>query len=130
MDKFEKIVSLVKERANFVNELWDQSVFFFVAPTQYDEKTVQKRWKPETSAQLTELIDILKDIQDFTPENTEEIVKEWITAKEYNLGVIMNAFRLSVVGEPKGPHMFDIIALIGKDETIQRIKKAIEILGQ
>ena len=125
----EKIVSLVKERANFVNELWDQSSFFFVAPTEYDAKTIQKRWKPETPAQLTELIDILKDIQDFTPENTEEIVKEWITTKEYNLGGIMNAFRLSVVGEPKGPHMFDIITIIGKDETIQRIQRAINTIN-
>lgn len=120
-----KIVSLVKERVNFVNELWDQSAFFFVAPTEYDTKTVQKRWKTETPIQMTELIDVLKNIDDFTPENTEEIVKEWITLKEYNLGGIMNAFRLSVVGEPKGPHMFDIIAIIGRDETIGRIKRAV-----
>jgi len=125
LSKVEKIVSLVKERANFVNELWDQSAFFFVAPTEYDPKTVQKRWKTETPAQLTELIDVLENIDDFSPENMEEIVKEWITVKEYNLGGIMNAFRLSVVGEPKGPHMFDIIAVIGKDETIARIKSAI-----
>jgi glutamyl-tRNA synthetase len=123
--KVQKIVSLVKERANFVNELWDQSTFFFVAPTEYDTKTIQKRWKVETPAQMTELIDILREIKEFTPENTEEIVKEWITTKEYNLGGIMNAFRLSVVGEPKGPHMFDIIAVIGKDETIARIQRAI-----
>ncbi len=123
--KVEKIVSLVKERANFVNELWDQSAFFFVAPTEYDAKTVQKRWKDETPTQMTELIDVLKEINEFTPENTEEVVKEWITSKEYNLGGIMNAFRLSVVGEPKGPHIFDIIAVIGKDETIARIKSAI-----
>jgi glutamyl-tRNA synthetase len=127
--KVTKIVSLVKERANFVNELWGQSSFFFVAPTEYDAKTIQKRWKAETPAQLAELIDILRDINDFTPEKTEEIVKEWITSKEYNLGGIMNAFRLSIVGEPKGPHMFDIIAVIGKDETIERLKKAIEVIG-
>jgi glutamyl-tRNA synthetase len=125
LSKVEKIVSLVKERANFVNELWEQSAFFFVAPTEYDSKTIQKRWKAETPAQLAELIDVFKEINEFTPENTEEIVKEWITSKEYNLGGIMNAFRLSVVGEPKGPHMFDIIAVIGKDETIERIQNAI-----
>lgn len=123
--KVTKIVSLVKERANFVNELWAQSSFFFVAPTEYDAKTIQKRWKAETPAQLTELIHVLNAIVDFTAENTENIVKEWITAKEYNLGGIMNAFRLSVVGEPKGPHMFDIIEVIGKDETIQRLQRAI-----
>ena len=127
--KISKIVSLVKERANFVNELWNQSSFFFVAPTEYDAKTIQKRWKAETPAQLTELAEVLKGITDFTPENTEEIVKDWITAKEYNLGGVMNAFRLSVVGEPKGPHMFDIISIIGKDETLTRITKAVEMIG-
>ncbi|HEY6913514.1 MAG TPA: glutamate--tRNA ligase [Paludibacter sp.] len=123
--KVTKIVSLVKERANFVNELWSQSSFFFVAPTEYDAKTIQKRWKAETPVQLTELIQVLNAINEFTAENTENIVKEWITSKEYNLGGIMNAFRLSVVGEPKGPHMFDIIEVIGKDETIQRLQRAI-----
>jgi len=128
-DKVTKIVSLVKERANFVNELWDQSSFFFVAPTEYDAKTIQKRWKAETPTQLTELAEVLEGITDFTPKTTEEIVKEWISAKEYNMGGIMNAFRLSVVGEPKGPHMFDIISIIGKDETISRITKAINTIG-
>lgn len=124
-DKVQKITSLVRERAVFVNDLWLQSSFFFVAPTTYDEKTVQKRWKAETPDQLTELCDVLAVIDDFGAENTEEIVKAWITANEYNLGVIMNAFRLSLVGEPKGPHIFDITAIIGKDETIARIRKAI-----
>jgi len=124
-DKVQKITSLVRERAVFVNDLWLQSSFFFVAPTTYDEKTVQKRWKAETPDQLTELCDVLAVIDDFGAENTEEIVKAWITANEYNLGSIMNAFRLSLVGEPKGPHIFDITAIIGKDETIDRIRKAI-----
>jgi len=120
-----KIVSLVKERANFVLDLWSQSAYFFVAPTEYDAKTVQKRWKAETPTQLTELIDVLNGINNFSSEKTEEVVLEWIAAKEYNLGGVMNAFRLSVVGEGKGAHMFDIIAIIGKNETIQRIQKAI-----
>ena len=125
IDKVTKIVSLVKERSGFVYELWNQSKFFFVAPTEYDAKAIQKRWKEETPAQLTELIKVLTDIEDFSSENTEKIVIDWITSKEYNLGGVMNAFRLSVVGEAKGPHMFDITAIIGKDETIQRIERAI-----
>lgn len=120
-----KIVSLVKERVNFVTELWGQSSFFFVAPKEYDAKTVQKRWKTETPVQLTELIDVLFAIDDFSAENTENIVKDWIEKKEYNLGGVMNAFRLSIVGEPKGPHMFDIIAVLGKLETIERIQRAV-----
>lgn len=129
-EKVQRIVELVRERANFVNDLWGQSSFFFVAPESYDEKTVQKRWKPETPVQMTELIAVLEGIEDFSATNTEEIVKEWITSKEYNLGAIMNAFRLSVVGESKGPHMFDITAVIGKQETIERIKRAIEVIGR
>jgi glutamyl-tRNA synthetase len=128
-DKVQKIVSLVRERANFVNELWIQSAFFFVAPESYDEKTVQKRWKVETPALMEELIEVLQTIDEFTPEKTEETVKAWIAEKAYNMGAVMNAFRLSVVGESKGPHMFDIISIIGKDETILRLKKAIEVLG-
>ena len=129
IDKVTKIVSLVKERAGFINELWDQSKYFFIAPTEYDTKTIQKRWKAETPAQLTELTGILTDIDDFTSENTEKIVIDWITSKEYNMGGVMNAFRLSVVGEAKGPHMFDITALIGKNETIQRIQRAINTIN-
>ena len=126
LQKVIKIVSLVKERVNFVKDLWDQSGFFFVAPTEYDAKTIQKRWKSETPQQMKELISVLQEINDFSAVSTEEIVKEWITAKEYNLGGIMNAFRLSVVGEPKGPHMFDIIEVLGKEETILRLQNAIE----
>lgn len=125
-DKVMKIVSLVRERANFVKDLWEQSAFFFVAPEKYDEKTVQKRWKTETPDQMEELISVLESIEDFSTEKTEEIVKDWINTKQYNLGGVMNAFRLSVVGEPKGPHMFDIISLIGKDETINRLRNAIK----
>lgn len=122
----ETVIGLVKERVNFVKELWGQSAFFFKAPESYDEKTIKKRWNDETPVQLTELIDVLKGINDFSSHNQEEIVKNWIESKGYNLGGIMNAFRLAVVGEPKGPHMFDITATIGKEETINRLQKAIK----
>lgn len=125
-DKVTKIVSLVKERANFVGDLWEQSYFFFQAPTEYDEKTVQKRWTETTPQLMKELIEVLIEITDFSSHNTEEIVKKWITDNEYNLGTIMNALRLSLVGAAKGPHLFDITEIIGKEETIQRIQKAVE----
>jgi glutamyl-tRNA synthetase len=124
----EAVVGLVKERVSFVRELWDQAAFFFVAPTSYDEKTVKKRWKADSPAQMAELCDVLAGIDDFSAQNTEEVVKAWIAAKEYHLGNVMNAFRLAVVGESKGPHMFDITALLGKEETIARVKRAIETL--
>lgn len=121
----EKVIGLVKERVNFVKELWDQTFFFFQAPTSYDEKTVKKRWKEETPQQMGELIDVIKGIEDFSSANQEVVIKQWIGDKEYHLGNIMNAFRLSIVGESKGPHMFDITEIIGKDETIKRLENAI-----
>lgn len=124
-EKVEAVVGLMKERVNFVKELWGQSSFFFVAPEQYDEKTAKKRWKAESPEQMTELSEVLAGIDDFSSENTETIVKDWIAAKEYHLGNVMNAFRLAIVGESKGPHMFDITTLIGKEETIARLKKAV-----
>ncbi|MGL5228562.1 MAG: glutamate--tRNA ligase [Bacteroidales bacterium] len=123
-----QIIGLVKERVNFVKELWDQSSFFFVAPTSYDEKTIKKRWKEETPAQMLELVELLKPIEDFSPAHTEEVVKTWISEKGYNMGGIMNAFRLSIVGEPKGPHMYDIISILGKEETIRRIENAVNTI--
>ena len=124
-----RIISLVKGRVSFVKELWDQTAFFFIAPDTYEEKSVKKRWKEETPAQMTELIDILESLPDFTSAPAEKEVLTWIEGKSYHLGNVMNAFRLAVVGECKGPHMFDITEIMGKDETISRIRKAIERLS-
>ncbi|GHT22199.1 glutamate--tRNA ligase [Bacteroidia bacterium] len=124
-DKVAKVVGLVKDRVTYIKDLWEQASFFFIAPTEYDEKTVQKRWKPESAEQLTELIGVLHGIDDFSAQNTETLVMQWITNKEYHLGNIMNAFRLALVGESKGPHLFDITEIIGKAETIARLERAI-----
>ncbi|MDO5571891.1 MAG: glutamate--tRNA ligase [Bacteroidales bacterium] len=128
-DYVKAIVALMKERISFVKELWGQTSYFFVAPDTYEEKALKKRWKEETPAQLKELITVLESIDDFSSENSEKIVLGWIADKGYHLGNVMNAFRLTVVGDCKGPHMFDITALIGKEETICRINKAIERLA-
>ena len=120
------VVSLVKGRVNFVKELWEQARFFFEAPTTYAEKDVKKRWKEDTPAILTELIGILQGMDNFESKPSEEVVIGWITEKGYHMGNVMNAFRLAVVGECKGPHMFDITELLGKEETIARIEKAIK----
>ncbi len=124
-----KVVSLVKGRVNFVKELWDQSRFFFAAPTQYAEKDVKKRWSEDTPRIMGELITVLEGIADFSSKPSEDIVIGWITEKGYHMGNVMNAFRLAVVGECKGPHMFDITELLGKVETISRIRSAVEKLG-
>ncbi|GHT13667.1 glutamate--tRNA ligase [Bacteroidia bacterium] len=129
IDKITKVVGLVKERVNFVKDIWNQSAFFFVAPTAYDEKTVQKRWKEDSAERLKELITLLQAVTDFSAKNTEQTVMSWIEANTYHTGNIMNVFRLALVGEAKGPHIFDITEIIGKEETITRIKKAINELG-
>lgn len=122
-----KIVSLVKDRANFVTELYDLSDYFFEAPKTYDEKAA-KNWKEETPVLMQKVANELEKITDYTSVTIETILKDWMTTNEIGMGKIMQPLRLSVVGALKGPHLFDIIEMIGKEETIQRIKKAIETL--
>jgi glutamyl-tRNA synthetase len=126
-DKLVKIVSSIKERANFVSEFWDLADYFFVAPTSYDEKA-SKNWKEETPELMKQLISVLSTIEDFNSVNIETIIKDWLTQNEIGMGKVMQPFRLSLVGALKGPHLFDIVELIGKEETIKRIEKAIETL--
>lgn len=122
-----RIVSLNKERANFVNDLWDLTDYFFVAPTSYDEKAL-KNWKEETPELMKQLIAVLEGISDFICINIETIVKEWLTSNEIGMGKVMQPFRLSLVGKMMGPHLFDIVEILGKEETIKRIQKAIDTI--
>ena len=124
------VVKLVKERATFVKDLWDQSDFFFQRPASYDPKAVKKRWKTASFDQMTELKELLSQTDPFTAENTEKVVKKWIEEKEYGMGAVMNAFRLLIVGALKGPHLFDIIALLGQEETLERLETGLHELGR
>ena len=126
-EKLIKIVSLIKERANFVSEFWELGDYFFVAPTSYDEKAA-KNWKEETPGLMQQLISVLATIEDFNSVNIETVVKDWMTQNEIGMGKVMQPFRLSLVGALKGPHLFDIAELIGKEETIKRLEKAIATL--
>lgn len=121
-----RAIDMVKGRANFVNDLWDQAKFFFVAPTEYAEKDIRKRWKEDTPERMRELIEHLEALSDFTSAAAEPPIIAWIESNGYHLGNVMNAFRLAVVGECKGPHMFDITELLGKEETVARINRAID----
>jgi len=120
-----KIVSLIKERADFVTDFWELSDYFFVAPTSYDEKAA-KNWKEETPALMQQLIAVIETIEDFTSSNMETLIKDWMTQNEIGMGKVMQPFRLSLVGALKGPHLFDIAEMIGKQETIKRLEKAIK----
>ena len=124
----EKVAGLVKERVNFIPEFWSQSSYFFIAPTEYDEKISKKRWKEDSGIHLSELIEVLRLCESFDVEDTEIRVKGWIEDKGYHLGNIMNAVRLALVGTSTGPHIFLIMETIGKEETIRRIQHAIDVL--
>ena len=129
MERITQVVAMMKDRVNFVKELWPLCSFFFIAPTEYDEKTVKKRWKADSSKVMGELADVLEGIDDFSVEGQEPVVMKWVEEKGYKLGDVMNAFRLTLVGIGKGPGMFDISAFLGKEETLKRLRKAIEVLG-
>ena len=127
-DRVKLVVHMMKDRVNFVKELWPLCSFFFIAPTEYDEKTVKKRWKEDSPRQMAELAEVLRGIDDFSIEGQEPIVRQWVEDKGYKLGDVMNAFRLALVGIGKGPGMFDISAFLGKEETLRRLEKAIKVL--
>ena len=128
MERITLVVSLMKDRVSFVKELWPLCSFFFIAPTEYDAKTVKKRWKEDSAKVMGELADVLESIDNFSIEGQEPVVMKWVEDKGYKLGDVMNAFRLALVGIGKGPGMFDISAFLGKEETLRRLRKAIEVL--
>jgi glutamyl-tRNA synthetase len=124
-----KVVSLMKERAVFVNDIWDQGYFFFLAPTSYDPKNAKKAWKDDTADLMQELIQVLQKQEDFKAENVQAEVKAWIQQKEVGFGKVMQPFRLALVGAMQGPDLYEIAEMIGKEETISRLEKAIKTLG-
>ena len=133
-----KIVGLTKDRVNFVPELWEQTNFFFVAPTEYDEKSLKKRWKEDSPKHMTELLEVLEGVSEEDWHKKEQItnlwhldkvVMPWIEAHEYGVGIVMNAFRICLVGAARGPHIWDITDVLGKEETLKRVRTALKILG-
>ncbi|MDE3742190.1 glutamate--tRNA ligase [Maribacter polysaccharolyticus] len=125
LDHIEKVVSLVKERADFVSDFWSLSDYFFEAPRNFDAKAVRKQWKEDTPAIMKDLVTVLDGISEYTSGHIEKLVKQWISDKELSFGKVMPPLRLVIVGAMKGPHIFDILELIGKEESITRIKTAL-----
>ena len=134
-----KIMSLVKERVDFVKDLWDQAYFFFEAPTEYDEQAVKKRWKEDTPAMLRGVVALLNEPgpspslipgrREPSAGELEVLVKGYVADHEFNMGTVMNALRLCLVGKPMGPGVFDIISIIGIEETVRRLNHAIDSIG-
>ena len=124
-----KIVTLLKERATFVSDLWEQGSFFFEALENYEPKATDKAFKADTPELLKHIVSILKSLEDFSTENLSEQIKGWITSENIGFGKVMMPLRLALVGEMKGPDVFDILSILGKKESISRIEKAIDFIG-
>jgi glutamyl-tRNA synthetase len=128
-DVVAKVIGLTKDRVNFVNELWEQVNFFFVAPTEYDEKSLKKRWKEDSPKHMTEMLALLEAHEDWSAEGLDNLIMPWIAEKEYGVGIVMNAFRICLVGAARGPHIWNITDVLGKEETLCRVRTALEKLG-
>ena len=138
------IVGLVKDRVNFVPELWEQVNFFFVAPTEYDEKSLKKRWKEDSPRHMQELLALLETVSEddwhkkeqitddqsqiTTLWHLDKVVMPWIAEHEYGVGIVMNAFRICLVGAARGPHIWEITNILGKAETLKRVRTAIDAI--
>ena len=128
-DVVAKVIGLTKDRVNFVSELWEQVNFFFVAPTEYDEKSLKKRWKEDSPKHMTEMLALLEAHDDWSAEGLDNLIMPWIAEKEYGVGIVMNAFRICLVGAARGPHIWNITDVLGKEETLARVRTALEKLG-
>ena len=128
-DKVVTAVSLVKNRVNFIHELWDNCCFLFKAPTEYDEKSLKKWWKEQAAETTAALCDFLEAQEDFSGETLEPKVMEWIAQNGYATGKVMNAFRVTLVGAAMGPQIFAITDFLGKEETLARARRALSILA-
>jgi len=127
-DKIEKAVALVKERVYFTHDFWNQSMFLFQAPENYNPEVVKKRWKEDTPEHLEQIIVILSSVSPFERTTAHDKVISYIQENQLNIGQIMNCLRLALVGDSKGPDLFEIVDFIGVDETINRIEKASKTL--
>lgn len=125
---FVTIVGLLKERATFVSDLWEQGSFFFEAPSTYDEKASKKAFKEGTADILQTVVSLLNDTDDFSAATISATIKGWITSNDIGFGKVMMPLRLALVGEMKGPDVFDIIAILGKEEAVSRIERAIQTI--
>ena len=128
VSKVERIVELVKERCEFVNDLWEQSSYFFQSPESYDEKTIQKKWKEDTPEKLQAIIEVFNSITEWQAATIKDTFSNFMNEKQWGFGVVMVPIRVALVGTSAGADLFDICELIGKEETIARIQKAIDTI--
>ncbi|EDP72876.1 glutamyl-tRNA synthetase [Flavobacteriales bacterium ALC-1] len=123
------VVGLVKERATFIVDFWNLSHFFFASPTSYDEKASKKALKEDTADILNKVIELVNTTEDFKVENLQANIKGWITDSDIGFGKVMMPLRLALVGALQGPDVFDIMFLIGKEETVKRIRALVKSIN-
>jgi len=128
MNYISMVIGLIKERATFVSDFWNLSHFFFTAPTSYDEKASKKAFKEGTKELMSKLVEIINNVEDFSVETLQTDIKGWITSNEIGFGKVMMPLRLALVGALQGPDVFDIMFMIGKAETVNRIETIIAVL--
>ena len=123
-----KVAGMMKERITFPSELWDTCSYFFQAPTEYNEKDVAKRWTPDMHIHMAKVIEILNTVPFEHDAIHKALLDDYIAANGLNTGKVMNSLRIAVVGRTVGPDMITLILMLGKDETIRRVERAIEKL--
>ena len=130
LERVQKVVTLMKGRVNFIHELWEQAGYFFVPPTEYDEKSLKKWWKEDAPQYVSDLCDFIEKSPVFAGKELEPLVMEWIASNEWGVGKVMNAFRVTLVGAAVGPHIFELTDFLGKEETLRRARRALKVLGE
>ena len=125
-----KVCGMMKERIGFISELWDQTSYFFTAPTAYEPAAVKKRWKPGMTVHMNKIVEIIEN-NPFEHDLLHKLIlDDYIVGNQYNMGQIMNSMRLAVVGKTVGPDMLTLVMTLGKEETIARIQRAIDVIGE
>jgi len=127
-DKVNRIIPLIKDRVDFVHQLWSQADFFFEPPASFDEKTIRKRWKGDMPGIISKIIPLLENVSPFQSDLLEKAIKDWLSENRLEPGNVLNILRLLLVGSPRGPHLFDIMEILGRDETIARIQTGLKSL--
>jgi glutamyl-tRNA synthetase len=129
LDYLSGVCGMMKERATFISEIVTDGDYFFGSPTEYDEKTTRKKWKEDSGALMTEWVSEVEGIETFDAANIETTFKSFLEARELGIGRVLPLFRLLVTGKGMGPSMFEIASILGKEETLNRMKSGISTLG-
>lgn len=125
-----KVCGMMKERINFISEMWDTTSYFFVAPTEYDPAAIKKRWKAGMTTHMAKVIEILNTVPFEYDAIHKALLDDYIVGNGLNMGQVMNSLRLAVVGRTVGPDMLTLVMMLGKDETIRRVQRAIDTIGE